>query len=86
MNKELLTKFNLKRKHRRSGSRDRLPKRNIEKLSEHAGMDLGNHFLAPEASGKAWSKEYFSVEDDQFREHLKKMDIPRSMEPDGIHP
>lgn len=43
------------------------------------------HSSALEASGKAWGY-IVSLEDDQIREHLKKMDIPKSMGLDGMHP
>lgn len=55
--------------------------------SDFTGKVCLHHSPAPEANGKAWNKEYFSsVEDDQVREHLKKMDIPKSIGPDGMHP
>lgn len=42
---------------------------------------------APDTSGKAWSNEDFSsIREDQVRESLKRLDIHKSMDPDGIHP
>ena len=42
---------------------------------------------APETRGKGWSKQYVSlVEEDQAREYLSKLDLHKSMSPDGMHP
>ena len=42
--------------------------------------------LAEHFKGKVWSKEDTPlVEEDQVREHLNKLDICKSMEPDGLH-
>ena len=39
-----------------------------------------------ETRGKAWSKEDIPlVEEDQVREYLSKLDIHKSMVPDGMH-
>ena len=55
--------------------------------SDFTGKICLHHSVAPEATGKAWSKKYCcSVEDDRVREHLKNMDIPISVGPDGLHP
>ncbi|PKU27592.1 rna-directed dna polymerase from mobile element jockey- hypothetical protein [Limosa lapponica baueri] len=40
-----------------------------------------------ETRGKVWREEDFpSVEEDQIRDHLAKLDIHKSMGPDGMHP
>ena len=40
----------------------------------------------PETSGKVWSKEHLpAVEKTQVREHLKKLDIHKSMGPGSMH-
>ncbi|KAK4826139.1 hypothetical protein QYF61_005712 [Mycteria americana] len=40
-----------------------------------------------ETWGKAWSKEYVpTVEEDQDREYLSKLDMHKSTGPDGMHP
>jgi len=41
----------------------------------------------PESRGKGWSKEDASlVEEDHVREYLSKLDIRKSISPDGMHP
>jgi len=40
-----------------------------------------------ETREKVWSKEGIPlVEEDQFREHISKLDTHKSMGPDGMHP
>lgn len=41
----------------------------------------------PETRGKGWSKEYvLLVEEDQVREYLSKLDIHKSIGPEGMRP
>lgn len=41
---------------------------------------------ASQITGKFWSNEYFFLtEENQVREHLNKLDIDKSMRPDGMH-
>ena len=42
---------------------------------------------APETRGKVWKEKDFPlVEDDQAREHFNKLDIRKSMVPEGLQP
>lgn len=41
---------------------------------------------ASQNTGKFWSNEdFFLTEENQVREHLNKLDIDKSMRPDGMH-
>ncbi|KAK4827448.1 hypothetical protein QYF61_018169 [Mycteria americana] len=59
---------------------------NMDLLLNGAGDSVTQDMEKAER-GKGWSKEGIPlVEEDQVREHLSKLDIHKSMGPDGIHP
>lgn len=56
-------------------------------ISVFTGKTSIQESQAPETRGKVWSEEVLSsVKKDQVKEHLNKLDIRKSMQPNRLYP